>query len=172
MERMSVTLEVSRLSGWLNARAPCRIEHRRADEERMRCVLTEGDHVAKGAQGTCGSGVEMWTSGHTQNMLPMSVTLDVFQLDTFSLNVSRSLNSPFMSVIEETPHSEMGPYIILAEAELMLLHSRTAVFREALVVKVHAPRSLQAEPYAVTNAALLAHAQRVRSLLLADNPDA
>jgi hypothetical protein len=108
-----------------------------------------------------------WTSGRTENMCPMSVTLDVFQLDTLSLNVARPLNSPFMSVIEETPHSEMGPYIILA---LMLLHSRTAIFKEAVVVKVHAPRPLQAEPYAVMKAALLAHAQRMRSLLLADSP--
>ena len=77
----------------------------------------------------------------------MSVTLEVFQLDTFSLNVVRFLKSPFMSVIEETSHSEMGPYIISAEAaELVLLHSRTAVFRVAVVVKVHAPRPLQAEP--------------------------
>ena len=33
MTRMSVTLEVSRLSGWLNARAPCRASRR----EGMRC---------------------------------------------------------------------------------------------------------------------------------------
>ena len=103
----------------------------------------------------------------------MSVTLEVFQLDTFSLNVARFLKSPFMSVIEETSHSEMGPYIISAEAaELALLHSRTAVFRDMVVVKVHAPRPLQAEPYALTKAALLAHAQRVRSWLRADSPDA
>ena len=102
----------------------------------------------------------------------MSVTLEVFQLDTFSLNVARLRKSPLMSVIEETSHSKMGPYIMSAEAaELVLLHSRTAVFREAVVVKVHAPRPLQAEPYALTKAALLAHAQRVRSWLLADNPD-
>ena len=99
----------------------------------------------------------------------MSVTLDVFQLDTLSLNVARPLNSPFMSVIEETPHSEMGPYTMVVEVEL-LLHSRTAIFREAVVVKVHAPRPLQAEPYALMKAALLAHAQRMRSLLLADSP--
>ena len=168
---MSVTLDVSKLSEWLlNAAAPCRIKRRPREEKRARGRQGDGELGARHAQG--GTRLEMWTRERTENMLPMSVTLEVFQLDTFSLNVSRSLNSPFMSVIEETPHSEMGPYIILAEAELMLPHSRTAVFREALVVKVHAPRSLQAEPYAVTNAALLAHAQRVRSLLLADNPDA
>ena len=77
----------------------------------------------------------------------MSVTLEVFQLDTFSLNVVRLRKSPVIFVIEETSHSEMGPYITSAEAaEMVLLHSRTAVFREAVVVKVHAPRPLQAEP--------------------------
>ena len=78
----------------------------------------------------------------------MSVTLEVFQVDTFSLNVAKLRKSPFMSVIEETSHSEMGPYITAEPAELVLLHS-TAIFREAVVVKVHAPRPLQNEPCAI-----------------------
>ena len=34
MERMVVTLDVSQLSGWLNADAPCRVETRAYDAER------------------------------------------------------------------------------------------------------------------------------------------
>eukprot|EP00964_Phaeocystis_antarctica_P162849 scaffold137939_cov127-Phaeocystis_antarctica.AAC.1 len=34
MSRMSVTLDVSMLSGWLNADAPCRVERRAYDAER------------------------------------------------------------------------------------------------------------------------------------------
>ena len=34
MERMSVTLDVSKLSGWLNANAFCRVERRAYDAER------------------------------------------------------------------------------------------------------------------------------------------
>ena len=34
MDAMSVTLDVSRLSGWLNAHAPCRIERRACDAGR------------------------------------------------------------------------------------------------------------------------------------------
>ena len=32
MDRMSVTLDVSRLSGWLNARASCRVHRQGVDE--------------------------------------------------------------------------------------------------------------------------------------------
>ena len=34
MARMVVTLDVSKLSGWLNADAPCRVERRAYDAER------------------------------------------------------------------------------------------------------------------------------------------
>ena len=34
MDRMVVTLDVSKLSGWLNADAPCRVERRACDVER------------------------------------------------------------------------------------------------------------------------------------------
>ena len=34
MPYMSVTLDVSKLSGWLNADAPCRVERRAYDAER------------------------------------------------------------------------------------------------------------------------------------------
>ena len=68
MELMSVTLEVSRLSGWLKAVAPCRVKHRRAHEERMRCVLTEGDRATMSAQETCRSGVEMDIGAHREHV--------------------------------------------------------------------------------------------------------
>ena len=64
----------------------------------------------------------------------MSVTLDVFQLETSSLNVSKLVNSPRMSVIDETTQPEIGPYVLRAAARA-LTHIWTALSREALVAK-------------------------------------
>ena len=49
-------------------------------------------------------------------MYPMSVTLDVSQLDMSALNCLKSLKSSFMLVTAETPQLEMGPYVAVAEA--------------------------------------------------------
>ena len=49
-------------------------------------------------------------------MDPMSVTLDVSQLDTSALKRPMPEKSPFMLVIAETPQLEMGPYVAVAEA--------------------------------------------------------
>ena len=65
-------------------------------------------------------------------MYCMSVTLDVSQLETSSLNVSKPSNSSRMSVIDETTQPEIGPYVLRAAAR-SLTHIWTAVSREASV---------------------------------------
>ena len=52
----------------------------------------------------------------TKNMDPMSVTLDVSQLDMSALKRPMPEKSSFMLVIAETPQLEMGPYVAVAEA--------------------------------------------------------
>ena len=70
----------------------------------------------------------------------MSVTPEVSQLETSALKFKvpvggKRLKSMLMSVMPETHQSAMGPYFAMAEAAFEL-NSVTAVFREALVVKV------------------------------------
>ena len=43
------------------------------------------------------------------NMKLMSVTLEVFQLDTFALNFSKPEKSPLISEMAEVSQSAMGP---------------------------------------------------------------
>ena len=64
----------------------------------------------------------------------MFVTLEVSQLETFSLNVAKLRNRLPMSVIDETVQPEIGPYVLRAVAR-SLFHIWTAVFREAVVTK-------------------------------------
>ena len=52
----------------------------------------------------------------TPNMFPMSVTLDVSQLDMSTLNWVKPEKSPFIFVTAETPQLEIGPYVAVAEA--------------------------------------------------------
>ena len=52
----------------------------------------------------------------TENIHPMSVTLDVSQLEMSALKLLMPKKSPFMLVIAETPQLEMGPYVAVAEA--------------------------------------------------------
>jgi len=65
----------------------------------------------------------------------MSVTLEVSQSEMSALKFVKSRKSSRMSVMAETHQSAMGPYFAMAEAAFEL-NSVTAVFREALVVKV------------------------------------
>jgi hypothetical protein len=65
----------------------------------------------------------------------MVVTLEVSQPEMSALKFSKSRKSSRMSVMAETHQSAMGPYFAMAEAAFEL-NSVTAVFREALVVKV------------------------------------
>ena len=65
----------------------------------------------------------------------MVVTLEVSQPEMSALKFFKSLKSSRMSVMAETHQSAMGPYFAMAEAAFEL-NSVTAVFREALVVKM------------------------------------
>ena len=63
------------------------------------------------------------------------VTLDVFQLEMSELKIDKPEKRSLMSVTAETSQSAMGPYVAMAEAAFAS-NARTAVFREALLVKV------------------------------------
>ena len=82
---MSVTLDVSKLSGWLNAHAYCRVERRGgyATRGEVRAGEAEGRGAAAAhAARTAGPDCEGWRAGaeRTSNMPPISVTLDVSKL--------------------------------------------------------------------------------------------
>jgi hypothetical protein len=65
----------------------------------------------------------------------MFVTLEVSQPEMSALKSFKPRKRESMSVMAETHQSAMGPYFAMAEAAFEL-NSVTAVFREALVVKV------------------------------------
>jgi hypothetical protein len=65
----------------------------------------------------------------------MFVTPDVSQLEMSALKFFKSWKSSLMSVMAETHQSAMGPYVAMAKAAFES-NSVTAVFREALLVKV------------------------------------
>eukprot|EP00964_Phaeocystis_antarctica_P057081 scaffold33736_cov50-Phaeocystis_antarctica.AAC.5 len=85
---MSVTLDVSKLSGWLNADTDCRVERRAYDAERG-AVREAGGRVPaaaherharrEGPAVKAGGGYRACAE-RTLNMLYMSVTLDVSKL--------------------------------------------------------------------------------------------
>ena len=79
MPCMIVTLDVSRLSGWLNADADCRVE-RRAYEAGLGEVWARKQEVCRRRRRKQRAGKR------TQNMLDMPVTLDVSRLSGW-LNV-------------------------------------------------------------------------------------
>ena len=86
MPSNTVTLDVSRLSGWLNATALCRVERRACDAERGAGRKATGRGAAA-AQAACtgrarlkGRARATARAERTQNMLPMFVTLDVSKL--------------------------------------------------------------------------------------------
>eukprot|EP00964_Phaeocystis_antarctica_P077973 scaffold48462_cov60-Phaeocystis_antarctica.AAC.5 len=91
MSSMCKTLDVSKLSGWLNVPAYCRVETRAYGAECVaRCGSGDGRASVGSASGVQGQGL----TGHwrraraerTSNMLSMSVTLDVSKLSSW-LNV-------------------------------------------------------------------------------------
>ena len=85
----------------------------------MRDTGGRGGVVVQAACTMPGVGVEVWAV-QTSNMELMSVTPEVSQPETSALNEPKSLNSWFMPVIAETPQSEMGPYVAMAEVGLVL----------------------------------------------------
>ena len=88
MPCMSVTLDVSKLSGWLNAAAFCRVESRAYDAERDAGRGRGGAWAGGSARAACmgrGPGCEGWggyraCAERTWNISRMSVTLDVSKL--------------------------------------------------------------------------------------------
>jgi len=88
MEYMVVTLEVSKLSGWLKAVASCRVEGRACDAEGERCETGGGRAcgvvVARQEACTGMAGLKAWgpraRAERTLNMSLMSVTLEVSML--------------------------------------------------------------------------------------------
>ena len=66
-------------------------------------------------------------------MARMLVTLEVSQLDMSSLNF-KDWKSPPMWVMAETSQCATGPYVAVAAVGLAM-NARTAVFKEAVVVK-------------------------------------
>ena len=71
----------------------------------------------------------------TQNMLLMSVTPEVSQLETSTLKFRKLKKSRLMSETPETSQSAKGPYVAMA-ASAFSVKARTAAFRDALLVKV------------------------------------
>ena len=85
MYSMFVTLEVSRLSGWLNADANCRVKRGAWEEGRRAGRETGGRGVAAVAQAACRGDPTAEAAGRaraerTKNMYPMSVALEVSRL--------------------------------------------------------------------------------------------
>ena len=86
---MSVTLEVSKLSGWLKADARCRVEGRACDAGGERCepgggracgVVAAHKRHARGKGPTQGLRAKGTRRERTVNIQPMSVTLEVSKL--------------------------------------------------------------------------------------------
>ena len=94
MYSMSMTLDVFKLSGWLNADASCEVERERRGERGRHAGpgRREGVGGVAAAQAACREGASGGGSlaggaraGRTLNMNVMVVTLDVSQLDMSAL---------------------------------------------------------------------------------------
>ena len=93
MEPMFVTLDVSKLSGWLNRYAPCRVERRaHATREEVRPGRREGFgwRRRKRRERECSDSIKAGggraRAERTANMPYMVVTLEVSQLEMSALN--------------------------------------------------------------------------------------
>ena len=142
MKRMSVTLEVSKLSGWLKASARCRVQRGRPSEGdacvARRCGTEERanqQRTRRACVAQLGSAGIRRRRKRTSNIRRMSVTLEVFQLEMSALKLCRFIKSPLMSLMAETSQSAMGPYVPMVSFGFAS-YAWTAVSREALVVKV------------------------------------
>ena len=101
-----------------------------------------GNHTAAAAQGIAacrgGPDTEGWGWGareeRTENIWFMLVTLEVAQLEMSASKFSKPSKSSLMSVMAETSHSAMGPYVAMATAGFAS-KAWTAVVSLALVVK-------------------------------------
>ena len=122
-----------------NPSVPCGVE-REAWEEGRHAGWDAGGRVeAAAVQAACREAPTVEDerragAERTINIDPMSVTLDVSQLDMSALKLLMPEKSSFMLVIAETPQLEMGPYVAVAEAG-SALYAATAVRREAVSAK-------------------------------------
>ena len=131
---MVVTLDVSKLTGWLNADARCGFRGGGGGLGRERRA------------GEC-AGVDLRPECvRTSNMYFMFVTPEVCQLEMSALKRVKGLRPPVqgamqapkrdsMSVMAATFQSAMGPYVSIAELA-SASNSTTAVLRSALLVKM------------------------------------
>eukprot|EP00964_Phaeocystis_antarctica_P041074 scaffold23484_cov46-Phaeocystis_antarctica.AAC.2 len=117
---MSVTLDVSKLSGWLNALASRNI---------WRMVVTL--EVSK---------LSGWLNADApRNIWHMLVTLEESQPDTSALKSFKSLKRLLMSVTAETSQVARGPYVATAAVGLAL-YAWAAVLRSAVLAKTLSTR--------------------------------
>ena len=86
---IAVTLDVSKLSGWLNTDAPCRVErkgHTMWDEIRDKRAWCMRRHSASGLKGRLRLNIgRRKRAVRTRNIQPMVVTLEVSQLEMSAL---------------------------------------------------------------------------------------
>ena len=91
-----MTLDVSKLSGWLNAYASCRVERRACDAGKA--VRPAGKREGGGGSGVHGEGpTQGWgarkvRAERTWNIMYMFVTLEVSQLETSALKFCKPLS--------------------------------------------------------------------------------
>merc|ERR1740124_1297160 len=112
MDFMVVTLDGSKLSGWLNADAP---------KNMLSIVVTLDVSKLRG-----------WLNAVAHRIMAhMFVTLEVSQLEMSALKFCKLRKSSFMSVMAETSQSAMGPYFAIASVG-SAWYAWTAVFRKAL----------------------------------------
>ena len=122
-----MTLDVLRLSGWLNVSASY-AESKGAYTIRCGAGGWPADRRERGGCGA--SRVQRGGSDQncerrareerTSNISSMLVTPEVSQLDISALKFPKSLKSPLMSVMAETSQSAMGPYVSVAAVESAL----------------------------------------------------
>ena len=143
IQLMSVTPEVSQLSGWLKAVADWRGSQaghtvrgagcgpQEAERgERLRCACSMQARGRDYRFGRRGDGEQ-----RTENIKAMFVTREVSQPEMSALKLRLLSKRALMSVTPETHQPAMGPYFAVA-AVAFETYSVTAVFRLALLVKV------------------------------------
>ena len=114
MAYMFVTLEVSRLSGWLKARAVCRVEGRGMCDAGRGAGREAGGRGAAAAQAACTGGRPdsrllgaRARAERTRNMLAMFVTMEVSRLSGW-LKACAPENILYMVVTLEVSQLEMS----------------------------------------------------------------
>ena len=124
MSLMSVTLEVSKLSDWLNFVAPC--DEPNGGHAHGARGRTEGGRVStswlaeRGSRGAGWGEIEGGASERTLNMPLISVTPEVFQAETSLLKSSLPEKSPLILVTPDTSQVSMGPNVAVALVESLL----------------------------------------------------